>query len=52
MNDGLPEVVSKDDPLASSGSVPNIYMDPRAFGFKFKHKHATTVTGKPRFICH
>ncbi|XP_071523594.1 large ribosomal subunit protein mL65 [Panulirus ornatus] len=43
--DGLPEVVGKDDPMASSGTVPNIYMDPRAFGFRFKHKHATTVTG-------
>lgn len=43
--DGLPAVVGRDDTLATSADIPPNILDPRAFGFKFKHKHATTVTG-------
>ncbi|XP_042879584.1 28S ribosomal protein S30, mitochondrial-like isoform X2 [Penaeus japonicus] len=42
---GLPEVVSREDSLATSAPVPVENLDPRAYGFKFKHKHATIVTG-------
>ncbi|KAG7173504.1 28S ribosomal protein S30-like [Homarus americanus] len=33
VTDGLPEVVSRDDPLATSAFVPDNKLDPRAFGF-------------------
>ena len=42
---GLPEVVDMDDSLATSGDIPVENMDPRAYGYRFKHKHATIATG-------
>lgn len=42
---GLPEVVSREDSLATSAPVPVENLDPRAYGLKFEHKHATIVTG-------
>ncbi|XP_068210729.1 large ribosomal subunit protein mL65 [Palaemon carinicauda] len=44
-NLSLPEVVPLDHPLSTSGDVPIQTLDPRSYGFKFTHSHATTVTG-------
>ncbi|XP_066983113.1 large ribosomal subunit protein mL65 [Macrobrachium rosenbergii] len=44
-NLSLPEVVPLDHSLSTSGHVPVETLDPRAYGYKFKHSHATTLTG-------
>lgn len=45
VEEGLPEVVARDDVLATAGEVPTSALDPRSYGLKFKHYHATTTTG-------
>ncbi|CAL4108052.1 unnamed protein product, partial [Meganyctiphanes norvegica] len=42
---GLPEVVSLDHSIVTSGEVPVANLDPRAYGYKFKHNHATITPG-------
>ncbi|KAK7068064.1 hypothetical protein SK128_004923 [Halocaridina rubra] len=55
VNHGLPEVVELDHELSST-SIPIANLDPRAYGYKFRHKHATTTTafwpGENREYCH
>lgn len=45
VNLSLPEVVPLDHPMSTSAAVPVENLDPRAYGFRFKHKHATITTG-------
>ncbi|KAK8751009.1 hypothetical protein OTU49_015091 [Cherax quadricarinatus] len=45
VTNGLPEVVGRDDPLATSSFEPKSILDPRSYGFRFSHKHAVTVPG-------
>ncbi|XP_076067555.1 mitochondrial ribosomal protein S30 [Oratosquilla oratoria] len=44
-NLGLPEVVSMENSLATDGEVPVEQMDPRAYGFYYKHSPAVTLPG-------
>jgi len=45
VENGLPEVVPLDHSLVTSGEVPVANLDPRSYGYKFKHTHAAITPG-------